>query len=188
LEKNREWHRNNKERRRQSHRDWYVKNADHARKKRKHWYAENTHRAKEYDRQRYVTHGERIREYSRHWRIINPEKAIVREHRRRARELALPHTLTRAEWRRAIDYWHGSCAYCGDKFDVGNKLKSLDHYIPLSNSDCPGTVARNCIPACLSCNTAKGKKSALEWMRWQFGDERAEIVFRALQAYFDSLE
>ncbi|MEO8611219.1 MAG: HNH endonuclease signature motif containing protein [Chloroflexota bacterium] len=188
LEKNREWHQNNKECRRASHRAWYVKNAAHSRKKRKYWYAENTDRAKEYDRQRYIIHGASIREYSRQWRLNNPEKSTVREQRRRAREMELPATLTRAEWRKAVDYWHGKCAYCGDAFGNDKKKKTLDHYIPVSHPNCPGTVAKNCVPVCLSCNTAKGKKDAMDWFSWQFGDRKAEMIAGIIQVYFDSLK
>ena len=161
---------------------------DHARKKRKHWYAENTDRQKEYDRQRYQSNAEALREQARHWKAANPDKVLLQEHKRRARELRLPDTLTVAEWRKAVSYWEGRCAYCGEKFDRESRKRTLDHYIPISHPRCPGTTAQNCVPACHTCNMSKGKKDVLEWLRWHYGDEYARLVVNNIHFFFNSLD
>jgi len=48
---------------------------------------------------------QRLREKDRLYRLNNPEGARTRKQRRRARELSLPNTLTRQDWRRALRYF-----------------------------------------------------------------------------------
>jgi hypothetical protein len=117
------------------------------------------------------------------WYIENPEKALLLKQRRLARKRGLPDTLTIEQWTEAVKHWNGCCAYCSKKPD---KL-TLDHYIPLANTDCPGTVAENCIPACLLCNSSKNDTEAVYWMTWRFGKEYASVVDDTIQRYFASL-
>lgn len=185
--RNRQWHARNKEKRRQSHRRWYLKNAEHSKAKRKQWYRNNKNYVRNYDRQRYLANPDHMRFQSRRWKANNPEKTILQEHLRLAREQGLPNDLTPNEWRYAKAYWDGKCAYCDEPFDNGLRKLTLDHYIPLANSSCPGTVATNCIPVCLSCNTSKGPKDVRDWLRDSFNEERTTEIIAHIQRYFDSL-
>jgi hypothetical protein len=120
----------------------------------------------------------------RKWYAENPERAMLLKHRRFAWKRGLPDTLTIDQWTHALKYWNGCCAYCGD---TPEKI-TLDHYIPLSNPDCPGTIAKNSIPACFSCNSSKNDANAVYWMTWRFSEEHAQIVAASIQSYFDALE
>jgi 5-methylcytosine-specific restriction endonuclease McrA len=76
---------------------------------------------------------------------------IIREARRvyshtgEAQQSGLPCTLTIDEWIAIIERLSGLCAYCACQ-----PFETLDHLIPRQSGG--GTVAENCIPACLVCN------------------------------------
>lgn len=70
----------------------------------------------------------------------------------------VPKREGKARLRRGIFHdWGSDCAYCGALADT------LDHVRPLARG---GLTARtNLVPACSSCNLAKGHSDALEWFR-----------------------
>ncbi|MNH04760.1 HNH endonuclease [compost metagenome] len=69
-------------------------------------------------------------------------------------------TLTLEDWRAAMLYFRGGCAYCGVKQSRKTKL-TKDHVVPVSKGG--PTVRRNIIPACTSCNCSKGDTDLEEW-------------------------
>jgi len=81
------------------------------------------------------------------------QKFTVRNACNRAKLFGLPATLTLTQWLATVDHFNGMCAYC-----LVNPYQILEHFIPveLMQTD-GGTTARNCIPACRSCNRKKGK-------------------------------
>jgi len=70
----------------------------------------------------------------------------------RARKLNLPATLTPREWLDTLDYFGWRCAYC-----LRADFACLDHYVPVVQGG--GTTQGNCVPACTSCNSAKGGRA-----------------------------
>ncbi|MCL4504998.1 MAG: HNH endonuclease [Chloroflexi bacterium] len=70
----------------------------------------------------------------------------------RARKLELPATLTPREWLDTLDYFGWRCAYC-----MRAEFACLDHYVPVVQGG--GTTRANCVPACTSCNSAKGGRA-----------------------------
>ena len=75
-------------------------------------------------------------------------------------------TLTLKEWRAAIKFFGGLCAYCGKK-----KKLTKDHVIPLIQGG--GLTADNTIPACGICNSSKKDRDLKEWYEAQeFYDTR----------------
>jgi 5-methylcytosine-specific restriction endonuclease McrA len=106
----------------------------------------------------------------------------IGNHRYQARRRELPDAFTHDEWIATIDYWRNCCAYCGQT----GKL-TLDHYIPLSDPNCPGTVAHNIVPACGKCNTSKRNHPIDTWLVKKFGKEQAQEIAARIQAYFASL-
>lgn len=72
---------------------------------------------------------------------------------RRTKELGLLSTLTIAQWKFAIEYFNGLCAYCQKK-----QWSAIEHFIPVCNGG--GTTSENCIPACTACNGKKLGKPA----------------------------
>jgi HNH endonuclease len=70
----------------------------------------------------------------------------------RARKLDLAATLTPRQWLDTLDYFSWRCAYC-----LGADFACLDHYVPVVQGG--GTTQANCVPACISCNSAKGGRA-----------------------------
>jgi 5-methylcytosine-specific restriction endonuclease McrA len=70
----------------------------------------------------------------------------------RANRLNLPATLTVREWLDTLEYFGWRCAYCRRA-----DFAAMDHFIPVTQGG--GTTHANCVPACVSCNSAKGGRS-----------------------------
>ena len=70
----------------------------------------------------------------------------------RASRLNLPATLTLRQWLDTLEYFGWRCAYCG-RVDFA----AMDHFVPVTQGG--GTTQGNCVPACVSCNSAKGGRS-----------------------------
>ena len=84
----------------------------------------------------------------------HPGKNNAYCHRYQARKHSLPCTAT-AEQEDAIKAaYKGRCAYCGKK----PKQLTIDHVIPLSKHG--GHVPENIVPACRTCNSAKGARES----------------------------
>jgi len=158
-------------------------NRESVREYNKRYYTENAEAQRERKRKYYAENPDKVRQSARRWNAKNPEKAALTYQRRRARKQALPNTLTQTEWRRSITHWGGCCAYCGK---VTNKLM-MEHFIPLTNPACTGTVATNIVPACGSCNISKGKRDVFGWLVWKFGEARAREIQSRIRAYFDTV-
>ncbi len=141
---------------------------------------------------------EELRLYARDYAAKNPEKLaayrrthrdVLRVHcqRRQARKLDLPDTFTVEDLGIALGYFHGVCAYCGHPaglFDYHQVLHA-DHYVPLNDPACPGTVPGNMVPACQSCNESKGHKNPRDWLVWKFGKREGGKIEQRILAFFD---
>jgi 5-methylcytosine-specific restriction endonuclease McrA len=155
------------------------------------YYAERPGKRAEKGRKYYADNHERVREYARkyyaEYRLKNLKKVRAADRllsqRRRARKAHFPDTLTSEQWENCVAYFGGACAACGSGGDT-----TLDHWIPISNKDCPGTVAENTVCLCAACNTSKHDRGALEWATWKFGESKANEFMSKVQAYFDSLK
>lgn len=111
---------------------------------------------------------------------------------RRARKRELPNNLTRADYDFAIEYFHGRCAVCGRQLNdlFGERFASMDHWIPLSSLECPGTVPKNMIPLCSGidgCNNLKGAKDPLKWLNSRYGPQKAARIYSFIQAFFEAV-
>lgn len=151
--------------------------------------AEQNAKMREHRRNNRAANDKRVREWvaahpDRRKEIANrygkTPKGTAARTRRRARERGLPYTFTAQEWQMCLRYWHHRCAYCGE-----HKPLSADHFIPLVSPDCPGTVARNMLPACKSCNSSKQHRDPVEWLTERTSDY-IEILGQ-IAAYFDIL-
>lgn len=116
----------------------------------------------------------------------DPAKHIGYVVRRRTRKLGLPNTLTTTDWKRALEYFNGCCAYCGSQQDFWHVIEA-DHFIPLNSPQCPGTTVNNVLPACKACNTSKSNSDPHEWLIRKFGKRRAKQILARIQAYFANL-
>lgn len=56
-----------------------------------------------------------------------------------------------------LSYFHGQCAYCS------NQATTWDHIVPISKGG--RTSPDNVVPACASCNSSKGDRDVMTWVR-----------------------
>jgi hypothetical protein len=131
----------------------------------------------------------RIRQAS-DWIRQNPERRRVILQRREARKHSLPDAMTGQDWQYALAYFSHRCAVCGRPIGLWHTL-AADHWIPLSNPRCPGTVPTNIVPLCHGqggCNNSKNDRDPEEWLVEKFGKRRAHQILSRIQAYFASLK
>lgn len=144
---------------------------------------------------------ERHREYSRQRRLSNPMKirayqtsdrgrkhAVVSTARQRARKMGLAATLTFEQWEMALSYWDGCCAICNRQLYGLFHTAAADHWIPINNPHCPGSIIENIIPMCGGndgCNNSKSTKVASEWLIERLGKRKAKQKLREIEAYFE---
>ncbi len=182
-ERIRRYYHANRDKEREYNRRYRIENMEREHERGRQYYAENVEKLREKNRRYRAENPEKIRELNRRWQANNLDKVALNARRRHARKLALPDTLTQEQWLNALEYWQRCCAYCGKQ---ANKLM-IEHYVPLTNPACPGTVATNIVPACGSCNISKGKRDAVEWLVWKFGETRAHEIQSRILAYFQSI-
>lgn len=157
-------------------------------------------KAREYE----ASHKEARKEKNKRWRAANPEKVKqfqardaeankLRHQKRRARQKSLPDTFTAQEWRFALEYFNHSCAVCGRQLRdlFGTHTAAMDHWIPLSDPQCPGTMATNIVPLChgqQSCNTQKYRQKPEVFLIARLGKKAALKKQAEIERYFQSLE
>lgn len=122
--------------------------------------------------------------YSREYAVTHYEQVRLRWYERTEKFKSLPFTLTKEQWLATIRYFDGKCAVCGKQ--LGRKqVINLDHWIPVNNPECPGTVMSNCVPMCKSCNSSKHVKDAKTWLFSRYSEEEALSIFELIQGYLD---
>ena len=84
---------------------------------------------------------------------------------------------TLQEWKEALIFFGGECAYCGGTPRKGQRL-TKDHLKPVSRDGL--TIQSNIVPACSSCNSSKGAEDFKEWYMSQsfFSQERLNRIFK----------
>lgn len=140
---------------------------------------EKRKRARDYQ----IKNKEKLSEYNKKRYKENPIKEKLRHHWRSARKKELPDTLTKEQWDFALKFFDYSCAYCNKRVDY---QLALDHVIPITSNNCPGTVVTNSLPVCKSCNSSKNNKNLEEWIvsRFEDGIERLKHILD----YFNFIE
>lgn len=197
----RTWYANNAERERERSREWYSANAEQCRELTRRSHAKNAaknnakmaeYRAnhKDYFRQKSLErywanpvesrlksklsarqNADKLKEY----RKAHREDVRIRKQRRRARQRQLPDTFTTDDWQFALDYFHNCCAVCGRQLKdlFKSHTAAMDHWIPLTSPDCPGTISGNIVPLCQGvngCNNSKGSAEPEVWLLSRFGE------------------
>lgn len=196
-----EWSKNNAEQAASTKKRWVENNRDKTRISTLKYYYANKEKFKERYRATYQKHLERGRAWywknlekarelartnAKRWRERKPFSAKAVMQRRQARKRSLPDTLTADQWRSALDYFGGCCAYCGRPAGLFHTM-AIEHFVPLSNPACPGTTALNCVPAChgqLGCNNQKHTKPAAIWLESKFGKRKAAEILAKIETYF----
>lgn len=197
----REWHRENAER----VQAYQQENAEHIAEIKRQWRQANPDKVKEHKRKDAVRNKASYLRRSRKWQENNREShneklrqqyaddpipMLVRGANYRARKRSLPNTLTDNEWQRALDYFEHRCAVCNRPQGLWHKL-AMDHWIPINDDDCPGTIATNVLPLCHGvggCNNSKRDSNPLEWLIENFGERNALHIADRINSYFGSLQ
>jgi 5-methylcytosine-specific restriction endonuclease McrA len=158
IQKARVWKEQNRERMEKTARLYKEKHKGAiSRQKRIHRLAHKKEITK-YNQEYYRKNVERERERQKKYCKENPE--IFREctRRRRARKRGIKIVnLTGIQWKEIKEYFDGRCAYCFKKCD-----QTQDHLIAISSGG--NHTKYNVVPACISCNSSKGKKNLREWL------------------------
>ena len=84
---------------------------------------------------------------------------------------------THQEWKEALIFFRGECAYCGGTPRKGQRL-TRDHLEPVSEGG--RTIQSNIVPACQSCNSSKEAEDFKDWFMKQpfFSQERLNRIFK----------
>jgi hypothetical protein len=142
------------------------------------------------DRAKRVRRGTALAAYFRAYYARNlaagRARQAVNTHMRRARLAAVPAAFTMADAAFMRRYFGYACAACGRQ-EGFEWIIANDHWIPLSDPACPGTVPTNMIPLCHGiggCNNTKNKANPLLWLRRRFGPRKAASIQRKIEAYF----
>lgn len=187
--------------------EWRAANKDKTSAARKSWYASNRERRSEYNRAYREAHREYFASYMKVWGEenkehkattykawcqANPDKSRARGHRYRTSKLGLPSSLSASDWQFALSYFEGCCAACGRPPGLWHTLVA-DHWIPLSSSDCPGTVAWNIVPLCHDkkdgvggCNNSKYNTRPAEWLVKKYGKRKGWSILLRIEEYLKS--
>lgn len=85
--------------------------------------------------------------------------------------------FTHQEWKEALIFFGGECAYCGCTPRKGQRM-TRDHLEPVSEGG--RTIQSNIVPACQSCNSSKGAEDFKDWFMKQpfFSQERLNRIFK----------
>jgi hypothetical protein len=182
LERNKQWRDENPE----HIQNYRLEHAEERREQWKQWYATHQPQILFYRQ----THRAETSTRVSAWAKANPEREAANEQRRRARKKALPDTWTVEQQTFMLEYWHYSCAVCGNAQGLFWCL-AHDHWIPLASPDCPGTIATNMIPLCHGdggCNNRKNDSDPHTWLFKRFTAKKAAKIEQAIETYFNEVK
>lgn len=171
---------------------WQAKHPEKCREYTRQWEEKNAVKKRSLQRQRYAENAEEERHRKRQWRIENPEKRRAQERKYRSRKNNKPAFFSAEHEKKAIEYFNGRCAICGRQLRdlFGEHTMAMDHWIPLSSPDCPGTIPTNMVPLCHGvdgCNNRKSNRDPEEWLIAEFGKRKAKKILERIETYFKSL-
>jgi 5-methylcytosine-specific restriction endonuclease McrA len=127
------------------------------------------------------------------YRKRHPDKVRLRGLKREDRKRNYPHKFTDKDWKHAVTYFNGCCAVCGRQLKdlFGTHTAAMDHWIPISSPNCPGTVPTNIVPLChgeMGCNNLKSGKDAETWVLETYGKIKGKKILKRINDYFASLQ
>lgn len=146
------WAKANPERRRANKRASYARNRSARLAAASAWKKTNREKVNAGNRAWRRANPERSRAYASGWERRHPAAARAKNHRRIARRRKAAGSFTVEQLRARFAFFGDRCVYCG----TAERL-TIDHAIPLARG---GTNwPANIVPACLSCNSAKGART-----------------------------
>jgi hypothetical protein len=184
------------------------KHVDDVKRRQRIWSNQNPEKVREKSKRYRLSHEDKVQQYNvayqrKNCELLNAKKRAkrilkkarwgstvvqVEQECKRAELLGLPSKYSVEEWLRCLEYFDNRCAYCGTPPGLLWSLKiCLDHWIPLSDQNCPGTVVGNIVPACYGCNASKRDRAPLDWILSKFGRRRSKVITGRISAYFSDL-
>jgi hypothetical protein len=154
----RRWAKNNPDKVRAIANSWNARHPERHRAHFRRWYAANSEYCVERGIAWREANRELSRDLSRDWARRNPDAVRENCRRRRARLSRAETTLTAKQWRQRVTEFDRCCAYCLSRLEVPTQ----DHFYPLSRGG--SHSQENVVPACGSCNPAKGNRLVFEWV------------------------
>lgn len=142
------------------------------------WIERNRERAAQYQAKYLAENRQRRSDNFKRWRSANLQYDCLRQAKRRAKKRGLPNSFSKQNLEVAMNYWGSSCAVCNQAFDLVHKCH-LDHWIPLSDPSCPGTIPENMVPLCDYCNLSKNAKAPSDWLKGKPNGKR--VLARIMQ-------
>lgn len=176
------------DKKREYNQQWAEENRDKRRKSCREWRARNLEEQRERDRLAKAKDPER-REKVKAWRINNKDKARQNMRRYFSRKAGHSDDFTNADWQFALDHFKGCCVACGRPAGLFHTL-AMDHWIPNSSPDCPGTVPANIVPLCNGpdgCNQSKHARNPEEWLLSKFGKKQGRAILAKVQHFFSQV-
>jgi 5-methylcytosine-specific restriction endonuclease McrA len=179
-------HETHKERDAARNKAWREANRERLAAAQKAYSEANRERKSEYYKAYRASHTDHIAERNKAYRVANPGKIRANQSRRRSRERNLPSMFTDIDLQTVLDYCGNCCAVCGQQLNGLFHRDHLDHWIPCSSSDCPGTVPWNMVPLCSTCNQSKSDKPASDWLIEKFGKRKGNAIQRRIETFLNS--
>lgn len=196
VEYHREWRLKNHEKILVQKRADYWANPEANNEKSRAWREAHPEQKKEYDKTYFQKNKPRIRVYKKKWADKNRD--YINEYRRNqyaedphgirlaaikreARKRNLPDDFTAEDWNLCLEYFSG-CAVCGAR-----EVLHADHWIPLANVECLGTVPHNMVSLCRSCNFSKQDTPAQEWLEWKHGTEIGSLIYKRICHFLNNI-
>ena len=133
-----------------------------------------------------LEHQEQLRASRKKYYGKYPMSALLGNIRRRARKRSLPDTFSKDDLHFMLTYWHHACAVCGNQRGFFWTLQN-DHWIPITDPRCPGTIATNMVPLCGGeggCNNSKNKYDPHTWLMRRYGARKASVIEQRITTYF----
>lgn len=186
LEKQRETYAANPEKKLLKNKEWQQENPERLRIIQKRHYDKNPEKRRNAVSASSKKHRDKRRKYEADYRALHPEFNKVKTQKRQAVRRQLPDNFTSADWLTALNYFNGCCAVCGRPPGLWHTI-AMDHWIPLSSPDCPGTVPTNIIPLCHGmdgCNNSKGHKHPAKWLIAKCGKKKADMIIESINHFF----
>jgi hypothetical protein len=134
----------------------------------------------------YRRNPDKTKAIARSYRKRHPAKMRNYASRRRATKAQLPSDFTPKDWQNALNYFGGCCAACGRPPGLMHTI-AMDHFIPMTDPNCPGHVVSNIIPLCHGlggCNNSKSNKDPETWILSHFGKRKGRKILKRIADYF----
>lgn len=131
--------------------------------KRKNFYIKNKEKIDNRNNKWVENNKEKSKLIKQRWSKSHLKYGRLASQKRNARKKHLPDTLTLEQMEYLYKYFDNKCLVCGSI----TKL-TLDHWVPLTNENCFGTVVVNIVLLCKSCNSSKCNSLPTRWLMQKF--------------------